>query len=249
MGKFCGKCGKPIESCTCSDRVPVYTPAGGSTRSAGIRYSTVAHLDEIALGEGEQRVKEYALGKYPLGCGKVNLIITNKRVILKEHYSLLFLSHDMVEELNLESVHGVNGNIGRGMNRFMFVIGLIIALLSLLATIFLPGMTGGYGGYGYSRGGGGGAGGLPIFILILGIVIMALSCIFPYMTFGIIGMGSDHQSLTTGINTIGKTGLNRGAFFQPRPAADARKSIAEAGACIFDLRTYGDEAIEKWTRS
>lgn len=241
MGKFCGKCGKPIESCTCSDRIPTYTPPGGSTRPPKMRYSTVAYLDEIALGEGEQKVKEYVLGKYPFGCGSVSLVITNKRVILKESYSLLFLSHNRVEELNLESVHGVNGNIGRGMNRIMFLIGLVIALVSLLASNILPSMM----GYGYYRGGGG----LSTFILILGIVIMILSCIFPYMTFGIIGMGSDHQSLMTGINVIGKTALNRGVIFQPRPASDARKSIAEAGACIFDLRTYGDEAIEKWTRS
>lgn len=242
MGKFCGKCGKPIESCTCSDRIPTYSPpSGGSGRPPRMRYSTVAYLDEIALGEGEQKVKEYSLGKYPFGCGKVNLIITNKRVILKESYSLLFLSHSRVEELNLESVHGVNGNIGRGMNRIMFLIGLIIALLSLFAGTILPSLM----GYGYYRSGGG----VSTFILILGIVIMILSCIFPYMTFGIIGMGSDHQSLMTGINVIGKNALSRGVIFQPRPATDARKSIAEAGACIFDLRTYGDEAIEKWTRS
>ena len=61
-------------------------------------------------------------------------------------------------------------------------------------------------------------------------------------------MGSDHQSLVTGVNVNGKTGLNSGVIFQPRPTADAQKSIAEAGACIFDLRTYGDEAIGKWTK-
>ena len=240
MGKFCGKCGKPIESCTCSDRISPYSPPDGSVRSHRIPYSTVSYLDEIALGEGEQKVKEYALGKYPFGCGMVTLVITNKRVILKESYSLLFLAHNSIEELNLESVHGVNGSIGRGMNRTMFLIGLIMVLIILIAGMILPGMIGLY----YKD-----SSGLLSFTLLIGIVFMILSCIFPYMTFGIVGMGSDHQSLTTGINVIGKTALNKGAIFQPRPVPDTRKSIAEAGACIFDLRTYGDEAIEKWTRS
>ena len=238
MGKFCGKCGKPIESCTCSDRIHTYSPPEGSVRSPRMRYSTVAYLDEIALGEGEQKVKEYTLGKYPFNCGEVNLVITNKRVILRESYSLLFLSHNKVEELNLESVHGVNGNIGRGMNRSIFLIGLIMVLISLFDNILFS-MTA------YGRRGSGSF----TFILILGIAIMVLSCIFPYMSFGIIGMGSDHQSLMTGINLIGKTALNKRVIFQPRPTADARKSIAEAGACIFDLRTYGDDAIGKWTHS
>lgn len=238
MGKFCGKCGKPIESCTCSDRIHTYSPPEGSVRSPRMRYSTVAYLDEIALGEGEQKVKEYTLGKYPFNCGEVNLVITNKRVILRESYSLLFLSHNKVEELNLESVHGANGNIGRGMNRSIFLIGLIMVLISLFDNILFS-MTA------YGRRGNGSF----TFILILGIAIMVLSCIFPYMSFGIIGMGSDHQSLMTGINLIGKTALNKRVIFQPRPTADARKSIAEAGACIFDLRTYGDDAIGKWTHS
>lgn len=242
MGKFCGKCGKPIESCTCSDSVSAYVSSGGSDRPPRMSYSAVANLDEIALGEGEQKVKEYALGKYPFGCGKVNLVITNKRVILKESYSLLFLSHDRVEELNLESVHGVNGSIGRGMNRSMFWLGLINVFVSPFIGNILLNVLGHRSYYSVATS-------VSAFILILGIVIMVLSCIFPYMIFGIIGMGSDHQSLTTGINVIGKTALKRGVIFQPRPATDARKSIAEAGACIFDLRTYGDEAIEKWTRS
>lgn len=235
MAKFCGKCGNPIELCTCSGTgtIPTYTPPKRS-------YSTVAHLGELALGEGEQKVKEYLLGKYPFGCGDVQLIVTNKRVILKESYSFLFLSHNRVEELNLESVHGLNGNIGRGMNRIIFSIGLIFALASLFMGSVLSSMT-----YGYRSSGSG----VSTLLLILGLIVMALSCIFPYMTFGIIGMGSDHQSLMTGINVNGKTALNNGVVLQPRPTADARKSIAEAGACIFDLRTYGDEAIEKWTRS
>ena len=239
MGKFCGKCGKPIESCTCSDRTPIYPP-GGPVRPARMSYSTTAYLGEIPLGEGEQTVKEYTIGKYPFNCGKVNLIITNKRVILKESYSLLFLSHNRVEELNLESVHGVNGIIGRGINRIVFLIGLLIVLASIIFTVLTS-----FGGIGYSRGGGG----VSTFFMILGIAVMILSFIFPYMTFGIIGMGSDHQSLMTGVNVIGKTDLNRGVFFQPRPTAGASKIIAEAGACIFDLRTYGDEAIGKWSSS
>ena len=222
MGKYCGKCGNPIERCTCSGRIPP---------------GEISYIDGIALEEGEQKVKEYALGKYPFGCGTVSLVITNKRVILKESYSFLFLSHNSVEELNLESVHGVNGAMGRGMNRILFLIGLIITLASPISLLSMA--------RSFSRGSGVGA----VFTLILGIVIMILSCIFPYMTFGIIGKGSDHQSLMTGINVIGKSFLNRGVIFQPRPTRDAEKSIKQAGACIFDLRTYGDEAILKWKRS
>ncbi len=193
------------------------------------------------MGEGVQKVKENLLGKYPFGFGDVQLIVTKNRVILKESYSFLFLSHSRVEELNLESVHGLNGNIGRGMNKIIFFIGLVLVLCSFLVGNLFSAMF----SYGYR---GSGSGVSPV-LLILSLIIMALSCIFPYMTFGIIGMGSDHQSLMTGINVNGKTALNNGVVLQPRPTADARKSIAEAGACIFDLRTYGDEAIEKWTRS
>ena len=225
MAKFCGKCGNPIERCTCSGTATMESGMRFSSKPSRFSYSTVAHLGELALGEGEQKVKEYLLGKYPFGCGNVRLIVTNKRVILKESYSFLFLSHDRVEELNLESVHGLNGNIGRGMNKIIFAIGLALSFGSLFV------------GRPFSS------------MLILGLIIMALSCVFPYMTFGITGMGSEHQALMTGINVNGKTALSNGVVLQPRPTADARKSIAEAGACIFDLRTYGDEAIEKWTRS
>lgn len=240
MGKFCGKCGNPIERCTCGSSgvgaMPGMRPAPRMSRLA---YSTVAHLDEIALGEGEQKVKEYVLGKYPFGCGTVQLIVTNKRVILKESYSFLFSTHSRIEELNLESVHGINGNIGRGRNKILFLIGLILSIGSLFAVNLLSNLLFGMPGYG----------GVSMPMLICGLIVLVLSCIFPYMTFGIIGMGSDHQSLMTGINLNGKTFLNQGVVFQPRPTADARKSIAEAGACIFDLRTYGDEAIEKWKRA
>lgn len=241
MAKFCGKCGNPIERCTCSGTATMESGMRFTSKPSRLSYSTVAHLDELALGEGEQKVKEYLLGKYPFGCGNVQLIVTNKRVILKESYSFLFLSHNRVEELNLESVHGLNGNIGRGMNKIIFAIGLALSFGSLLVGSLFSSMT-----YGYSRSSGGG---FSAFLLILGLIIMALSCVFPYMTFGITGMGSEHQALMTGINVNGKTALSNGVVLQPRPTADARKSIAEAGACIFDLRTYGDEAIEKWTRS
>lgn len=237
MAKFCGKCGNPIEMCTCGSSKIDAIPKAPVSRPK-ISYSTVVHLDEIALGEGEQKVKEYILGKYPFSCGDVRLVVTNKRVILKEEYSFLFLSHNRIEELNLESVHGVNGNIGRGMNKIMFFIGLFLTVGSAFAGALILSTMRGY----YHNGG------ASTFLLIFGIALMVLSCLFPYMTFGIIGMGSDHQSLMTGININGKTALNNGVIFQPRPSSDARKSIAEAGACIFDLRTYGDEAIEKWTR-
>lgn len=247
MAKFCGKCGNPIEYCTCSKTVTTTADVRSSRKPSISSYSTVAHFDDLTLGEGERMVKEYLLGKYPFGCGKVQLFITNKRVILKEAYSFLLLSHNRIEELNLESVHGLNGNIGRGMNRIVFFIGLILLVGSMFIGNLFSGMLySSYSGMSYSPYRGGGP---SIPLLILGLVIMALSCIFPYMTFGIIGTGSDHQSLLTGINVNGKTALNRGVVLQPRPTADARKSIAEAGACIFDLRTYGDEAIEKWTRS
>ena len=235
MAKFCGKCGNPIERCACSGTATVAAGMHFPPKPSRFSYSTVAYLDEIALGEGEQKVKEYRLGKYPFGCGNVQLIVTNKRVILKESYSFLFLSHNRVEEINLDSVHGLNGNIGRGMNKIIFVIGLILSLGSLLSGGLFSGMI-------Y-------VGGFSTFLLILGLVVMVLSCVFPYMTFGITGTGSEHQALMTGINVNGKTALSNGVVLQPRPTADARKTIAEAGACIFDLRTYGDEAIEKWTRS
>ncbi|MBP3452308.1 MAG: hypothetical protein J6M20_01155 [Clostridia bacterium] len=236
MGKFCGKCGNLIEHCTCAGTgiAPETKPA---IKPSKLSYSTVAHLDEIALGEGEQKVKEYLLGKYPMGCGDVRLIVTNKRVILKESYSFLCLSHNKIEELNLESVHGLSGSIGRGMNIPVFIVGLVFALGSVLyGNLFSSMMR-------YSS-----FNGMTIFLLVFGLVIMLISCLFPYMTFGITGMGSDHQSLVTGINVNGKTALTNGVVFQPRATGDTRKSIAEAGACIFDLRTYGDAAIEKWTK-
>ena len=66
------------------------------------------------------------MGKYPFGSGDVQLIVTNKRVILKESYTFLFMIHSRVEELNLESVHGVNGSIGRGLNKVVFFLGLLL---------------------------------------------------------------------------------------------------------------------------
>ncbi len=231
MAKFCGKCGKPIELCTCGGGGA--TIDGSTRKPSRVPYSTVSYLDGIALGEGEQEVKDYILGKYPFGCGDVHLIVTNKRVIIKESFSFLFLSHNRVEELNLESVHGINGTIGRGMNKILFFIGVVLLLgSSVIASLS------------FNR-----SAGIPsLLLLILGLGSVFLSFIMPYMTFSIIGMGSDHQSLMTGVNVIGKTALNKGVVFQPRPTADTRKSITEAGACIYDLRTYGDEAVKKWNK-
>ncbi|MDO4620428.1 MAG: hypothetical protein Q4B09_07405 [Lachnospiraceae bacterium] len=81
MGKFCGKCGKPMEYCTCSSGAAetVKAPVIKAPEAvAKMKYSTVARVDNIALGEGEKKVREYTLGRYPLGCGNVSLIITNK---------------------------------------------------------------------------------------------------------------------------------------------------------------------------
>ena len=93
-------------------------------------YSHDISVDDIAKAVGVSRSHLYRVfmsnvGQSPIDYltgyhGDVQLIVTNKRVILKESYSFLFLSHSRVEELNLESVHGLNGNIGRGMNKVIF---------------------------------------------------------------------------------------------------------------------------------
>lgn len=241
MANFCGKCGKPIELCTCSSSSVDHGTSSGYV-SGGGRYTLDARAAEMALGDGERRVREYRLGSYPFGCGDVRLLITNKRVILREAYNLLFFSHDRTEELNLESVHGVSGVIGRGMNKRWFLMGLLILFIPLVLLLFLSSTSRHFV-----------ENSTALFVILLltalaGLALMVLSFIFPYVTFGIIGMGSDHQSLATGINVIGKSTLSSNALFQPRPTEDARRSLTEAGACIFDLRTYGDEAMRKWSK-
>ncbi|MDO4621245.1 MAG: hypothetical protein Q4B09_11585 [Lachnospiraceae bacterium] len=153
-------------------------------------------------------------------------------MILKEFYELLILKHTRVEELNLESVHGISGTIGRGMNKAIFTCGVLL----LGGSWYSNAMLGRY------------AGGMTTALLIFGVMLMIVSLLFPYMTFSVIGMGSDHTSLATGINVQGKSLLGNGVLFQARPVEGAGESIAEAGACVFDLRTYGDEAMKKWAR-
>ena len=90
-----------------------------------------------------------------------------------------------------------------------------------------------------------------IGLILLGVaVFMGISCRKPSYLFSIYATTSS-QAMTTGVNLRGKLFGNNGngIVFQYKPTQDALTMMCEIGACIVDLKTKGDYAIEAWKKA
>lgn len=252
--RFCGKCGKPVEQCTCSGNTAEANATDfGTTHfenrkalvdngNKGTSYY-VKRFDNIALAEGEVVVRQYHIGKMPKklffqGKGGASIVITNKRVISKSDSDVMgLLNTTSVEEISLENVAGVKNYyaIGFSVLKAFFAVDLFILTLLMFSKAF--------SGHNDNA-----------FLTFLGAVffgvctfLLARNCRKPSYLFSVYA-STTNQALVQGSNMIGKM-LNRystGIVFRYRPTTEAVKMMCEMGACIMDLKNKGDYAIDSW---
>ena len=218
--KFCGKCGTTVVTKT-------ITP------------SLIRMPNGIALGEGEQIVKQYRIGRYTLRRGEVIVTVTNKRVIRYELSSFLGLQNNVIEDVNIDVVNGTTTEVKRSLS----ILGLSVATVLLVLGILM--IVWSFGSIRFS----------PLLFIggfvSLGITgISVFKSIQPTMYFTLqTALGS--RTLETSVNDrgrfmrFGKTG----AIFQFKPTPETVIMLQEIGAMIYDLKTLGDTAIEKWNSS
>lgn len=225
--RFCGKCGSMAETFKKTDL--------HHTVSA---WKKVNRMPQgIALGTEERIVRQYRIGRYTFRTGFIDVIITNKRVIRFEESTWLGMQNNHIDEINIDAVYGTSTSMMRSAS----VLGMIAALallafgIACLAGGLFPksGMTW-----------------MNILFGILGIGLAAViiaNSFRPTMVFrlhGTIGNGA----LQTVVNARGRMfGRNDASiFFQFKPTPDTTVMLKEIGACVYDLKTQGDKAIEKW---
>ena len=70
---------------------------------------------------------------------------------------------------------------------------------------------------------------------------------YPDSSFYVYGGGG--KSLETIVNNRGRLfgRHNVGVFFQFKPTPEVTPMLKEIGALIYDIRTLGDNAIERWS--
>ena len=85
---------------------PATEPKPGPRRSTVIDTAVNRMPQGIALGVGEQIVKQYKVGRYTFRQGSIEVIVTNKRVIRYEESSLFGMQNNQIDEINIDAVHG-----------------------------------------------------------------------------------------------------------------------------------------------
>ena len=180
----------------------------------------------IALGVDERIVKQYRIGRYTFRKGSIDVIVTNKRVIRYEESSWLGMQNNQIDEINIDAVHGIKTK----MHRSISILGIIASLILLsVGLAFLRNLF-------YIS--------LPSWALMILVIIFSLK---PTLVFSVLG-SVGHDALRTEVNTRGRFMRNDNAsiIFQFKPTAETTVMLKEIGACIYDLKTLGDRAIEKW---
>jgi len=238
--KFCGYCGTVIASEPKPVPVPEHAASAPAPKPATRPADTFRAVNRmpqgIALGTDEQIVKKYTVGRYTLRQGAIDVIVTNKRVIRYEESNWLGLQSNRIDEVNIDAVHGVSCTMARSAS----IVGLAVAgLLSIVGLLFL------FGAFNSRR--------MDYTMLFMGAIFLGIAVVIlvnsfrPSMVFSIQGaLGS--SALETSVNVLGRMfGRNNSSIiFQFRPTAETTVMLKEIGACIYDLKTLGDKAIEKW---
>ena len=232
--RFCGKCGEIIKEST-EPRKPL--PSGGGKIGSFLDSNKMPQ--GIALGVNERVVKQYSIGQYTFRQGSIDVIITNKRVIRYEDSTWLGMRNNQIDEINIDAVHG---NYTR-MRRSISILGLISSIvLAVLGYILLTEtLTGYYRSPLESPAG--------CILILLAFIILAFS-FKPTFEFGLLG-SIGNTALGTYVNGRGRFFRNdsNSIIFQFKPTPESTVMLKEIGACIFDLKTLGDKAIDKWSNS
>ena len=241
--KFCGKCGHIIpETSASSSPVSPFAKEEPRRFVSKIYDSRVNRMPQgIAMGTDEKIVKEYRIGRYTFRQGAIDVIVTNKRVIRYEESKCFGLQNNQIDEINLDAVHGVSVSMMRSIS----ILGLSFAVLFLIIGITGISAMSSRGGYGYSPMGG--MGWLLPVIGFGGCALILVNSFKPSLIFHLHGaIGA--PALNTFVNIRGRLfgQNNAGTVFQFKPTPETTVMLKELGACIYDLKTLGDAAIEKW---
>ena len=190
----------------------------------------------IALGVNERIVKQYKIGRYTFRAGSIDLIVTNKRVIRYEESRWMGMQNNVIDEINIDAVHGVSTRMCRSISVIGLIASLVLLIVGLIALFGNP--------FGYAS---------PIqhtvgviaLLLTAVIIISSLKPSFVLSVSGSIG----NPALDTVVNMRGRLFRHDSGsvVFQFKPTAETTEMLKEIGACIYDLKTLGDAAIEKWS--
>ena len=250
--KFCGVCGQIVGSDSsygggsagwggrpAPAPGPAPAPAPAPKPASGGWGGGVNRMPEgIALGTDERIVKQYKIGRYTFRKGTIEVIVTNKRVIRYEESIWLGMQNNSIDEIFIDSVHGIK----TWMSRSISILGLIFAVI-----LFIVGMISLFGNLGFGRG----TSGIQILIGLIALGLTALiviSSLKPSMVFAVLGsVGND--ALRTKVNIRGRLFRNddSSVIFQFKPTPETTVMLKEIGACIYDIKTLGDAAISKWS--
>ena len=194
------------------------------------KYSFSGKLGDVVLSQGEVHVRSYMIGKYPFGSGECTLFVTNKRVILRKNYNWLIFRHYEISDLNIENVHGLRCGFGKQLNPFWFLASLVPFIFGIVS---------------FS----GRQSGLGLLLLVVALVLFIVSCLSTHSDLSIIGT-DEHSPVNMEHSLGGLFGklLPELGVLKCRPTKDLDVMAVELGACLYDLRTYGDTAIPRWKR-
>jgi len=248
--KFCGKCGTIIESTPPSAYAspsayappsPAPSPAAAPRRTAArplidTRVNTMPQ--GIALGVGEQIVKQYKIGRYTFRKGSIDVIVTNKRVIRYEESTWLGMQNNQIDEINIDAVHGVTTH----MRRSISILGMIFALIFFIVSmVFLFGNIG-FGYYGKSA-----IEYVIGFAALAACAVIVISSLKPSLVFTV-QAAIGNPALATVVNLHGRfmRSSTGGIIMQFKPTPETTVMLKEIGACVYDIKTLGDAAISKW---
>ncbi len=184
----------------------------------------------VTFGVDEQVVRHYQIGRYTLRKGAIEMIVTNKRVIRFEESSLFGMRNTIIDEIDIQNISGV----GASMRRSASILGLSIGIPLLIAGIVGLFQTREISPL------------ISIGATLVAVIILFLS-LKPSLNFYVYGGGG--KSLETVVNNRGRIfgRHNIGVFFQFKPTPEVAPMVKEIGALIYDLRTLGDKAIERWS--
>lgn len=278
--KFCGVCGAVVPD-SYADSSSTYPPYGYNSmpdpspfaspeplpppdpsvirptrRSGGGGFfGTMRTPEGIAMGTGEKLVKQYKVAKFILfRRGTIDIIVTNKRVIRYEQSTMFGLKNVDIQEMNIDSVHGVTAKVKRSVSLSGILLSLFLAIVGIIAMVSLAGSgDSGYSSYyGYSSYNplGGLLNGFHIIMMLIGFIGSAwivLRMLLPVVHFHVLG-AIGHGALPTSVSLLGRYAWvnTSGLLFQFKPTAESLAMLKEIGACIYDLKTLGDSAIDKW---
>jgi len=148
---------------------------------------------------------------------------------------LFGMQNNQIDEVNIDAVHGTLTHMRRSISALGLIVALVLTIVGLV-TLF---------GGGYY---------VDFTTRLIGIVSLAVAAVImigslrPMLEFALLGSVGG-AVLGTVVNKRGRIIRNdsNSIIFQFKPTAETTVMLKEIGACIYDLKTLGDAAIEKWS--